>query len=351
MTTETITTGRVPEKHVTRVEEKRPAWPGLDGLRAIAVLTVIGFHANRWIRNGYMGVDVFFVLSGFLITTLLLRERRLTGSIAVPRFYGKRMLRLYPALVAACLGVAAISVVFSKHLAAVYEGVVASLLYVTNIWSATGHETIFLDHTWTLSLEEQFYLVMPLLLLAILRFRFLLPIVVALLVAVDLTDGLLGQPAVLHSYIRAGGLVLGCILAAAPQRWRDVVSKLWFPAAVGLIVIAVFPADVTAVAAGWPISLAAVLTVPIVAAITLTSRPIPVLGSRLMGWIGARSYGLYLWHFVILSVALNTALSRIPIDLRMAAGIIASFVAATLSYRWVETPFLRLKDRVGTAAA
>lgn len=315
------------------------------------MLVVIGFHANRWIRNGYMGVDVFFVLSGFLITTLLLRERRLTGSIAVPRFYAKRMLRLYPALLATCLGVAAISVVFSKHLAAVYEGILASLLYVTNIWSATGHETIFLDHTWTLSLEEQFYLVMPLLLLAILRYRILLPIVVTMLVVIDLVDGLLNQPAVLHTYIRAGGLVLGCVLAAAPQHWRPGIARLWIPAAIGLIVLAVFPGDVTALLAGWPISLAAVLTVPLVAALTVVSRPIPILGSRWMGWIGRRSYGLYLWHFVILSAALNSKLASVPVDLRVSMGIIVSFVVAALSYRWIETPFLRWKDRVSVVAA
>ena len=154
--------------------------PALDGVRAFAVLAVIGYHADvHSLRGGFLGVDVFFVLSGYLITALLLAEHGDAGRIDVRAFYARRARRLFPALLLVLLGVAAYSgfVAFSGDRGAIRADALASLLYVQNwhlVWSGASYFTAFaapspLRHLWSLAIEEQFYLVWPLALIALLR--------------------------------------------------------------------------------------------------------------------------------------------------------------------------------------
>ncbi len=135
--------------------------PGLDGLRGIAVLAVVLFHtALTWGTNGYVGVDIFFVLSGYLITRLLLAERRQTGTISLRRFYVRRVLRLYPALAVTCVAVLLLGLA-AHRLSVIGPSVVASAFYYANWWLYTGHDMVLLDHTWTLSIEEHLYAIWP----------------------------------------------------------------------------------------------------------------------------------------------------------------------------------------------
>lgn len=325
----------------------RPQWPGLDGLRAVAVLLVVGYHADQTFGNGYLGVDVFFVLSGFLITTLLLREVDTAGRISIGAFYVRRALRLYPALVVLCVAVFGVAVVLQEHPVQVGAGAVASLAYVANIWEYSGHDTYLLQHTWTLALEEQFYLLWPALLALIAWRRWTAWFVVAGWLGVEIADGLAGQPPVLHTYVRAAGLPLGCALAFAVRHHgvRAWLARLGVPAFLAIIVLSVLRVDESVWTTGWPVSVAAVLSVPVIAALLAEGWLGRVLGRRELVWIGRRSYGLYLWHFPVLSATINHAPGRVPMPARLIAGVVVSFVLASMSYRWVEQPFLRRKER------
>lgn len=143
--------------------------PELDGLRALAVTAVMLFHANvSWARGGYLGVDVFFVLSGFLITRILLEERESTGHTAVLRFYLRRILRLFPALVVvtACVIYAELELP-ADQVTRMWHDVFATATYHMNWVEALHQQPPFglLDHAWSLSIEEQFYVLWPLVLI------------------------------------------------------------------------------------------------------------------------------------------------------------------------------------------
>jgi peptidoglycan/LPS O-acetylase OafA/YrhL len=146
--------------------------PALDGLRALAVLAVIGFHADvPHFGGGFLGVEVFFVVSGYLITRLLLLERDETGHISLPSFWARRARRLLPALFAVLLAALGLSLAVAPDaLAQTRSDAGAALFYVSNWWQIIQHRSYFMDvdrpplllHLWSLAVEEQFYLVWPL---------------------------------------------------------------------------------------------------------------------------------------------------------------------------------------------
>ena len=325
---------------------------GLDGLRAVAVALVVLFHAG-WVHNGYVGVDIFFVLSGFLITSILRREYQGTKQIKFGRFYLRRIIRLYPALLVMVVAFVMLAFIFHRHVRDVALGGLASLLYYANIWEYTpGHETVFFDHTWTLALEQQFYLVWPLLFVLIKRRRFGGALALAALVAVIVSDKAAGSAA-LHTYVRAAGLPLGCALAFAPGQ-----SKLlhWFrhlawPGIVAILALAFIPVNIGAWLAGWPFGVVGPLTVPVVAALVQPGRLTRMLSVWPLIWLGTRSYSLYLWHLPILSILINNTDGPLPVTVRATIGIGASLVAADLSFRYVEQPFLRWRARSRSLAS
>jgi peptidoglycan/LPS O-acetylase OafA/YrhL len=324
----------------------RPRWPALDGLRAIAVLLVIGYHAIDIIPNGFIGVDIFFVLSGFLITSLLLREADETHGIRLLDFYRRRVQRLYPALLLVCIAIALLAVALQRHVSAVVSGAGASIFYFANIWEYSGHNTYLLQHTWTLALEEQFYLVWPLGLLLVLRNRRWLILLIAVWIGVELADGLAGN-SVLHTYVRAAGLPLGCLLAwaARSERVRALARILCLPALAAIIVIACVPVNLNAWLDGWPVSASALLAMPVVLALTSPSIATTALSARWLQWIGKRSYGLYLWHFPVLSIAINNLPAKVPLPVALVGAVILTFVISALSYRFIEQPILRWRPR------
>jgi peptidoglycan/LPS O-acetylase OafA/YrhL len=333
----------------------RAHWSGLDGLRGAAALAVVVFHADLGPSvNGYAGVDVFFVLSGFLITSLVLREHDRTGAVSLSRFYVRRVLRLYPALAAACLGVVALAVVTGR-LGTVGPAALATLLYVSNWWIYLGHPAPLLEHTWTLAIEEHFYLFWPPVLTLLLgaaagrrRLAWALIALASALLVVRWPGGI--DPA-RSSYARGVPIVWGATLAmtlrAIPVRatWLAVRPVALATSSAALLALLAVPFVVPQWLVSGPAGIAGLLSVVVVAAGATGADGRGGAWSRgWLVWLGRRSYGLYLYHFPVLSL-MRHQVPVGPLWLRMVAGILLTLAVTAASYRWLELPFLRLKDR------
>jgi peptidoglycan/LPS O-acetylase OafA/YrhL len=326
--------------------------PELDGIRALAVGLVVVFHSYVGIADGgWLGVDVFFVLSGFLITALLLKERDGRGSVGLVAFYARRMLRLLPA-------VAVLLVVTGALSAQARSGLPWIVGYATNWGKVTGGLFGPLDHLWSLSVEEQFYLVWPLALLGLSRLRrpalmFGATLGLAALVsltrmALVLTEVIDHDRAYLGSDLRADALLYGCALGIAFHAgWLHRATRLWrllaVPAVLGLIVVVLSPVGPTATTAPFlflPIDLAAAVVVAL--AVTSPSS-VPWLRWSPLVRLGVVSYGVYLWHYPVMW-GLGKGADADPLVV-LVVGAVASVLLAELSFRLVESPALRLKGR------
>ena len=338
--------------------------PALDGLRGVAVLLVMAYHAKiPGFDGGNAGVDVFFVLSGFLITTLLLEERATAGSIRLGAFYMRRVLRLYPALVAACIVATVLAALKIKvfdastsSLSTTVEAVPFALFYTMNFaraldWTGGG----FLGHTWSLAIEEQFYLVWPLVVIVVLRRRTESAIGwIALVCAVGsailrLSLQLGGaEPETLYNFTltHVDGIFLGCAVAVmrrtVPGMFRRLgsmrlaVLAIAGAAAMVLVGKSMNSYGFAVVVATSALLVAHLLSQPDSSIVTALSHRVPVE-------IGRRSYGLYLYHWpIFLFLGVDTRVWMVML------GFGASFAAAWLSYAIVEEPFLRLKARWST---
>lgn len=327
--------------------------PDIDGLRAIAVLAVVLFHAEL-IRfpAGFMGVDVFFVISGFLITGILLQDT------SIIRFYQRRARRILPALfvlLTAILGVGLL-ILLPHDLSTAARTSAATLIFISNIafWRMANyfaHETQVwpLLHTWSLGVEEQFYIFFPLLVRFVrLRgrgFALLLGVIAALSfgAAVYAVAQRNGTPAFYLVPFRAWELLIGSILATGVL---PPLSRWWARSLVGLagIVAILLPMTTTLLILPFP-GLGALAPVLGAAAVIwagsggkhLTS---PLLSCKPMIFVGLISYSLYLWHWPVLAFARYWAVDPLT-PWQKVAAIIASLVLAALSWRFVERPFRR----------
>ena len=353
---------------------------GLDGIRALAVATVVVFHlVPGTLVGGYLGVDIFFVVSGFLITTLLLRERAATGRISLRGFWVRRARRLLPALVVLLL-VCSTAALFVGGDVLVGLGLqlVGALTFSSN-WLFIAAGSSYFDETvpevfrnlWSLAVEEQFYLVWPLLLVVVLvrlpRWAKLLAIG-ALAVASAAWMGLAYSPidptrvyygTDSHAFGLAIGaflavLLLGRAMAGRVTRWTLGLGGALSIAA--LVALAVVLAGDLDIAYRGGLVVVALLSAVAIAALTVPGSPVArVLDIAPIRWIGVRSYGIYLWHWPVI-VLLGSALPTWPREglEAWALGGIAlaiTLVAAALSYRFVEQPIRRHGFRaVGRAA-
>lgn len=385
--------------------------PALDGMRAAAVLAVMLFHflGPDIFTGGLIGVDVFFVLSGFLITNLLLDEQHRAGAVSLRGFYHRRILRLFPAMYT-LLGLVAVAALFiGREYPSVWAEIAAAALYSYQWFLAffgfaePGSPRV-LFHLWSLSVEEWFYFVWPILLLVgmrtLRRQRVLVwaaGVWIAGWTAIRLSGDVVGvnwtaeQPfagtgvgyggEVVYrlSAMRFDQLVAGCLLALAVRRfaWNPVrrtagpdgaadpvgadrAGPRWAAAAaaVGIVLLAAELLLAGRVSLFDPFGgvgfNAALLALP---AVVLWVHLHPeglwgrLLSLPLLVWIGKRSYGLYLWHEV-LNVLTPEASGKVQLLVRTVVLLVASMGVAELSWRYIESPFLRRKEaRYGAPAA
>jgi peptidoglycan/LPS O-acetylase OafA/YrhL len=352
----------------TPTSEGERYWPALDGLRAVAVLLVVAFHCGLGaFKGGYIGVDIFFVLSGFLITTVLVEEWDRRGRIGLGRFYLRRILRLYPALLVAIVGGLIIAAwVGTGALSWIGSGAVhavpSALSYWMNWWQM-GKPFGVLGPIWSLSVEEEFYLVWPLLLIGSLYFgkRFALAATIALggifvVSTIILSAGWSADRLYLGTDARAPELLMGAAAALAFSINRPTLAVrriLRTAAAAGTLFL-------VPIAAGWfaggglgvptppYIVTLAIAASAAVIVICLTDPPnwcAAVLGSRPAIGLGRISYGVYLWH-VALVYAVRELRSGIRPLFLFVVVLTACIAVAWTSYRLVEVRFLRLKRRL-----
>ncbi len=343
----------------------------LDGLRGAAILFVLAFHFQL-LRGGSLGVDIFFVLSGFLITTLLVEEKQRTGSIRLPLFYGRRFLRLFPALAVLLAAFAVHTLITSppEKLGDRWQELIVAGLYLTNCPDLTGTNFTLLGHTWSLSVEEQFYLIWPALLCLLFRFQasrrhIVTFVAVGIVASCALRLGLHRQHLIfggesidtnrLYNGLdtRADALLAGC-LASLLITWN------YLPTA-GRFITWLKPASVLA-AVGlayalyrWDMGSAqyydGMFTVVAICSATVLIRlvlapsrwALAILEWRPLVAVGQVSYGLYLFHQPIIWVVKD--IDAWPMPVRVVVALTATIAMTLLSYFLVERPCLRLKDR------
>ncbi|MHB1172291.1 MAG: acyltransferase family protein [Lacisediminihabitans sp.] len=349
--------------------------PGLDGLRAFAVSAVMLYHLSPgFAPGGYLGVDIFFVISGFLITGLLLREKTATGSIHLGDFWRRRARRLLPALgILLLVCCSAAWIVGGDVLVDLGRQVLGAVTFSSN-WLAIANDRSYFDETapelfrnlWSLAVEEQFYLVWPfaILMILVIRLRWLrLWLVAALGVASAIAMALLYVPGTDATRVYYGtdthsfGLAIGAVLAILSQRWSGLAldwpraARVLLPgfgllAIAGLVAAAILlPADAPLVYQGGLATVALLTAVAIMGAVVPGSLLGHLLDLAPIRWVGERSYGLYLWHwpaFILVTSALP-GWPRLGASGWALGGIALAItvVAATLSYRYIEQPIRR----------
>jgi peptidoglycan/LPS O-acetylase OafA/YrhL len=370
-------------------------------MRALAVVAVMVYHANSdWLPGGFLGVEVFFVISGYLITLLLISEKERTSNVDMKQFWIRRARRLLPALFAMMIALTIWTALFERDALGKLRGdVIAAFFYVSNwyqIWTGAGYTAANdfapLRHLWSLAVEEQFYLIWPIVMFALLRggsrriadiSRYLVLAALAITVVTALLyySGPIGTPEVtpdaywtifgrpiskidalyLATPTRAGGLLLGAAFAMiwrpvavmrGPLRTKgrllDVVALLGF-VALGAMVWSMYLIDADG-ANAWVfrggLLLCAIATLMMVSAVTheraITSR---VLSIPALLWIGTRSYGLYLYHWPIFQIMRDIAGNKLKLHEFFVAMALTCFITE-LSYRFLETPI-----RKGTLGA
>jgi peptidoglycan/LPS O-acetylase OafA/YrhL len=330
----------------------------LDALRGVAILLVVGSHLSgaRLPLGGMVGVTLFFVLSGYLITTILVRERDRTGRIDLAAFYARRALRLLPALFIILLAAPLIlwAVDDPRLRWSMLKPSMASLFYVGDFLRASGDRMVVFGHTWSLAVEEQFYLLWPLLLLGLLRwvrsdrgrFHVVATIAVACIGWRVTASAAFGFDRVYYAPdTNAFALLLGCLIAFRSPALSRVASR-WLAglATATLVMMAAVPVALNtapyytllkygAVAAG--------LTATVAVICARQGGHVFALSPLVL--LGKISYGLYLWHEVLLLAEPNGHPFEGPVSRGLV--VLVSLVAAFASWQFIERPVLRFKTR------
>lgn len=345
---------------------------GLDGLRAIAIIAVFIYHLGfSWLPGGYLGVDVFFVLSGFLITTLLIREFSRDGRIDLRGFWLRRARRLLPALIIVVTTSVALAFIIGGDLLVNIRRQVAGALTFSNNWVEIAAGSSYFNATapqlfvnfWSLAVEEQFYLLWPLMFVIIMTFTAARArrvgivaggaLISALAMAWIFTPGVDATRVYYGTDTHAFGLLFGAALAlAATVVSTDVFSRRWLSLlrvplgsaalAILTVMLMVLRSDAAFTYRGGIVLTSAAVTVLIA---TLPGSPTIItraLDSVPMRWIGERSYGIYLWHWPVI-LMISAALPPVPTNSpwlwsHRVLAVFVTLVVAGLSFSLVERP-------------
>ena len=354
--------------HVEPTPSHEPSFgyqPALDGVRALAVAAVLGFHLGiSWMSGGYLGVSVFFTLSGFLITSLLLAEHHRKGMVDLPGFYQRRARRLIPAgllvlgLVCIAVGVGLLEAptIFRRQVfAAMFQVLNWSLLFSNQSYADLFRAPSPIVHYWSLGIEEQFYLLWPLALVVILRLlhRWAIPHRLLLVVSglwlvfaisAPLTAVLWSHDAAYYAtWARASEVLAGAILAVVLRRRRMPDWMKWLvPVMLALMAVLVV---VTPAGRGWAfdgwLPVFSIISLLLVAGLQVPSRFTHALSWRPLVWMGGISYGLYLFHWPLFLMidGERTGLHGWSLDV---VRLAATFALALASYHVLEHP-IRLR--------
>lgn len=353
-----------------------PHWPALDGLRGLAVAGVVAYHLG-WISGGFLGVDLFFALSGFLITTLLVREHRATGGIDLLAFWGRRFRRLLPAVMALIAGVLVWVAWFGTpaEQAGARGDARWAIPYLANwhlvsaardYWASATDASVF-THLWSLAIEEQFYVVWPVVAWWALRGRggerrlariTAVGFVASALAMVLLAGGSSPSRVYLGTDTRAAALFVGALVALNPIHRRLRALSVFRQGRAERLVVVIC----VVLAVSWAIggdhldlllhgglllhSTLAALAVGLIAVAGAGTRSVRPLEQPWLTWLGRRSYGIYLWHWPVIVLA-EPRWTALPAPARDLAMIALSLALAECSYRWLEHPIRR---RVAWAA-
>ena len=347
-----------------------PRLPAIEGMRAVAVTAVLLYHLPEgWLPGGFLGVDVFFVISGFLITSLVTAEVRRTGRIDLGHFWRRRARRLLPALLFMLAVVVGVSTVFARDaLSLLGSDLPAVLGYFTNWWLVFHHVSYFQSvgrpplvlHLWSLAVEEQFYLLWPLIVLLVVGHRRRMTrlgwAAFGGAIASSVWMALLFQSSQDPSRVyfgtdtHAGGLLLGAALAVACPPWsRSTTVSRSASRLLGVVGLGAFAGLVALLATlnqygtftyRGGLQLATALTAVVILVVSHPAvRGARVLATPVLQWVGKRSYAIYLWHWPIFELTrpgIDVSVSGWPLTaLRLALVAVAS----DLSYRLVEQPF------------
>lgn len=340
---------------------------GLDGIRAVAVMAVLFFHANfPWALGGFLGVETFFVLSGFLITSLLLSEWHSTNQIDLKQFWLRRARRLLPAVWLLLLALPALAVFFARDaLLPLKEDIPAALFYITN-WVYIVREVPYFEafgrppllrQLWSLAVEEQFYLLWPLILLFLLRTlkenrRGLHLVLLATTVLSTAWMAALYSPDQdpLRVYYgtdtRAAGFLVGAILAMiwsprqdSRERRSGLPEVLGWAGLLALVMLYNRLNEFQPFLYRGGILLTALASaLLIVGASTRTTFISRLLENSVLRWIGSRSYSIYLWHWPVFMLTRPGFDIQLPALWIRAGQVLVTFLLAELSYRRIETP-------------
>lgn len=397
-------------------ENGTPAWgarrgpvmpyiPAVDGLRALSVIAVIVYHANKsWLGGGFLGVEVFFVISGYLITLLLLAERERTGTVTLRNFWMRRARRLLPALWTLLLSITIWCAFFDRERLGMLRGdVVGAFVYMSNwfnIWSGSSYTSSFsfapLRHLWSLAVEEQYYLLWPIVMFVVLKRmrQRLLPFIglffVAIAVAIAVVTAVMYQTGPIdtfaktphqfmslfgHRVLRIDFLYLGTFSRATGLFLGSGLAMMWRPWALarGKVIRTGRALDLLGVGAiaalgymAWSFRtvvegvdvgqqgydllyrggffLVGLASIIVIAAVTHPRSELGrwVIGNPLFVWVGVRSYGLYLYHWPIFQIYRKSAGTPLTVE-QFGWLMLASLIVTELSYQCIEMPIRRGK--------
>ncbi|WP_324173536.1 acyltransferase family protein [Staphylococcus pseudintermedius] len=343
--------------------------PGLDGVRAVAVIAIIIYHLNpQWLSGGFLGVDTFFVISGYLITSLLLTEYHNTGKIELMSFWLRRVKRLIPAVLFLVMGVIVLSLIFMPtEIQKVRADSIAAIFFVSNWWYIMQNVDYFeqfavqpLKHLWSLAIEEQFYLVFPIVLLSLLSFIrrlksiriiFLILLVISMIAMMVLY---VPNENVARVYFgtdtRIQTLLMGVLLALVwpPFQLKAKVNRqmrtmIDTAGVVGLAILFIcfkFVSETNSILYYGGFFLISTVTLLVIASSVHPSGYFAkFLGNKVFTFIGSRSYSLYLWHYpIIVLIHHQFVQGQIP-PLVYVVEILLMVLMAEFSYKFIEQPF------------